>query len=163
MTDRTYRHDSESADTGFSVDRFRELTLQEFAFLPDLGFRRIRALEKTSSLLGTVVFLGRNVGFKLSVDLRDQCVDTQVVKVVAGKPMDNIHGGYSSDLFMHLVNHCGYRGSPTGTDKSGAEVAESALSRMVGDSARLLQDAGESLLQDVPESLPMTRNPDAPA
>ena len=130
--------------------------MEKFAFLERYGFHRAPALEETTSLLGTVVFLGGHVGFIVSVDLRDKCVDTRVVEVVDGHVRDNLAGGYSSDLFLHLVKHRGYRGRPAGTVGAGSRVFESALERMVDGSARLLSDAGESLLRDTPESLPWT-------
>jgi hypothetical protein len=126
----------------------------KFRFLEDRGFRRTRALESETSLLGTAVYLGRHVGFIFSVDLRDQCVDARVVKVVDGHICDNTVGGYSSDVFGHLVKQCGYRGSPSGPNDPHAAPPESPLARMVEGWASLLLHAGEPLLQDAPGSMP---------
>lgn len=134
----------------FTVERFRVLVLDTFSFLEAKGFHRVPGLEETSSTSGTVVYLGKHVGFVFSLDVRDQCVDAQVVKVRDGQMKRNWEGGYSSDVFTHLVRYAGYRGRPAGA--STAEKA--ALKGMVDGWAELLKQAGESLLSDRPDSLP---------
>lgn len=135
-----------------TVEQFRILALARFGFLEAKGFLRVQSLEESTPTSGTVVYLGKNVGFILSLDVRDQCVDVQVVKVQDGQMKRNLEGGYSSDVFTHLVNHEGYRGKSisSGERKSG----ESVLQRMIDGCADLLKQAGQSLLSDRSDSLP---------
>src|SRR4030095_9308639 len=116
-----------------------------------MGFHRQQNLEETLPTNGTVVYLGRNVGFIFSLDVRDQCVDAQVVKVTDGQIKRNWEGGYSSDLFMHLVRHAGYRGTRS---RGQREPGESSLRPMLDRWAELLRQAVQSLLSDRPDALP---------
>ena len=135
-----------------TVEQFRTLALDRFGFLEAKGFHRVQSLEETTSTSGTVVYLGENVGFVFSLDVRDQCVDGQVVKVRDGQIKRNWEGGYSSDVFTHLVKHAGYRGRPAGSGERKA--GESVLQRMIDGWADLLKQAGQSLLSDTSDSLP---------
>ena len=99
----------------FTVEEFRRLSLIQLSFLEGDGFHRVSNLEETKSTYGTVVYLGKNVGFVFSLDVRGQCVDAQVVKVRDGQMKRNWEGGYSSSLVSHLVRYCGYRGKPKGS------------------------------------------------
>ncbi|HJW94091.1 MAG TPA: hypothetical protein VJ901_10775 [Thermoanaerobaculia bacterium] len=136
----------------FNSGSFRSLASAKFRFLEDKGFRREPKLETTSPTAATVVYLGRHVGFIFSLDLRDICVDAQVVKVENHRIMRNWEGGYSSELFMHLVTHAGLRGlrKAPGVRANDAH----ALEQMIDRWAQLLLDAGQTLLLDRPESLP---------
>lgn len=138
------------SNSEITVEQFRTLALDRFNFLEGKGFHRVPNLEETTPTSGTVVYLGNNVGFIFSLDVRDQCVDAQVVKVRDGQMKRNWQGGYSSGLFTHLVRHAGYRGR-----SAGARTAEkAALKGMVDAWAELLKQAGESLLSDRPDSVP---------
>jgi len=134
----------------FTVEQFRALALEKFSFLEAKGFHRVPGLEETTPTGGTVVYMGKHVGFIFSLDVRDQCVDAQVVKVSDGQMKRNWEGGYSSGLFTHLVRHTGYRGSLVGASTTG----KATLEGMVDGWAELLKQAGESLLSDRPDSLP---------
>ncbi len=136
--------------SNFTVEQFRILALDKFSFLEANGFHRESALEETSSTSGSVVYLGKYLGFVFSLDVRDQCVDAQVVKVCDGQMVRNWEGGYSSGVFTHLVKHVGYRGRPAGVSPS----EKSGLDGMIDVWVELLRKAGESLLSDRPESLP---------
>jgi len=135
-----------------TVEQFRTTALDRLGFLEAQGFHRVASLEETTPTSGTVVYLGKNIGFIFSLDVRDQCVDGQVVKVRDGQMKRNWEGGYSSDIFTHLVKHAKYRGKPTGSGERKA--GESVLHRMIDGWADLLKQAGQSLLSDKPGSLP---------
>lgn len=139
-----------------TVEQFRILALDKFSFLEGKGFHRVPSLEETASTYGTVVYLGKHVGFIFSLDVRDQCVDAEVVKVRDGKIKWNWEeGGYSSNIFGHLVDHAGYRGGPAGPAGRGpSKAGESDLERMIDGWVELLKQAGQSLLSDRIDSLP---------
>lgn len=143
------------SDSKFTVEQFRKLALDRFSFLEEKGFHHESKLDETVSTYGTVVYLGKHVGFIFSLDVRDQCVDGSVVKVCNGQMKPNWHGGYSCNIFGHLVKHHGYRGGSQDTDKLNAHATGDArLQRMLDTWARLLMESGLSLLSDGPNSLP---------
>jgi len=138
-----------------TVDRFKSLAPEKFSFLEHRGFHRESVAELTSPTASTLVYLGRYVGFIVSFDVRDQCVDVQVVRVRDGKMHTRIDGGYSSDLFVHLVEHEGYRGKPVqSAQHRGDGGSPDDLQAMLDRWAVLIQDVGGSLLRDQPGSLP---------
>jgi hypothetical protein len=140
----------------FTVEQFRTSALEKLAFLEGNGFNHVPSLEQTSPTSGTIVYLGKHVGFVFSLDVRDQCVDAQVVKVKDGQMKRNWEGGYSSDIFSHLVKYAGYRGSAGGSRKSpNNDAGQAAIQRMIDGWAELLKKSGQSLLSDKPESLPV--------
>lgn len=132
----------------FAIEQFRPLAVEALSFLEDNGFRRVPSLEQTTSTCVTVIYLGEHVGLTFSLDVRDQCVDANVVKVRGGQMAHTWQGGYSSNLFGHLVKHAGYRGD-SARAKNGPSV-RAQIDRW----AQLLKEAGQSLLSDRPESLP---------
>jgi hypothetical protein len=139
----------------FTVEQFRKASLEKLSFLERKGFHRVPGAEQTSPTGGTVVYLGKHVGFIFSLDVRDQCVDGQVVKVQDGQMKRNLEGGYSSDIFNHLVKYAGYRGKSAGSSRAAKnETNEGALERMMTGWVELLQGAGQLLLTDKSESLP---------
>ena len=139
----------------FTIDEFRQRAVTSFAFLETRGFHRAPHLEETRSTYGTVVYVGKHVGFVFSLDVRDQCVDAEVVKVRDGQLRHNLDGGYSSDIFGHLVEHIGYRGNPApGVESQPSQAAGYPLQLMIDGWANLLKQAGQSLLEDRPDSLP---------
>ena len=139
----------------FTVEQFRPLAIERFAFLEGDGFQRVPGLEETTPTSGTVVYLGKHVGFVFSFDVRDQCVDGQVVKVNDGRMKRNWEGGYSANLFTHLVKYAGYRGKPAGSAGASNDTNEAALRRMIDAWVELLQRAGRPLLEDKTNSLPI--------
>lgn len=142
-------------DSQITVKQFRALAAERFGFLESYGFHRMPSLEETSPTGGTVVYLGKHVGFSFSLDVRDQCVDAQVVKVQDGQMKRNWEGGYSSGIFTHLAKHTGYRGGiPHSANSNMKKDRESALQRMIDGWAELLIHAGQTLLSDKPNSLP---------
>ncbi len=135
----------------FTVEQFRDLALDRFSFLETTGFHRRPDLEENSPTSGTVIYLGKHVGFIFSLDVRDQCVDAQIMKVRDRQMKRNWEGGYSSDLFTHLVRYAGYRGRPAGSTEAAGKAA---VERMVEGWAELLKQFGQPLLSDRPDSLP---------
>lgn len=142
-------------DTEFTVERFRRVAEDCLEFLSDHGFHRATEAEQTTTTRGTYVLLGRHVGFVFSADLRDRSVGARVVKVVEAQVVDNSAGGYSSDLYRHLVTHEGYRGGPAGPrDTPPPESVRSPLEDQIQGWARLLRHAGQRLMEDDDQSLP---------
>ena len=95
------------------------------------------------------------MGITISLDVRDQHVDVEVARVTDGVLKRNWDGGYTSDLFMHLVKHEGYRGRGLRTNVDNQSRAdESPIQRMIDAWAELLTSAGERILKDSPDSLP---------
>lgn len=134
-----------------SVEEFRYSAPSKLSWLIERGFNRSEDLEKTTSTMGTLVYRGQHVAFEFSLDVRDQCVDAEVIRIENGTLQRNWDGGYSSDIFNHLVKKEGYRGSPTGTlDKSSPG---SKLDRAIDGWLSLLKTAGSNLLSDRLESL----------
>jgi hypothetical protein len=74
--------------------------------------------------------------------MRDQCFDLQVVRVRDGKMHATFDGRYSSDLFVHLVEHEGYRGKPVPSAQHGGDCGRP-------DDLQALHDRWAALTQDV--------------
>jgi len=135
-------------------DRFRDLVGRSFRYLEARGFRPDPGGDRDSPVGASYVWTGTHVGFIITWDARDDVVDMRVVRVRDGRILDaGEPGGYARDLFVHLVEHAGYRGSPSGTHGS-ANHSPTRLERAVAAWANLLERAGGILLEDRPESLP---------
>ena len=133
----------------YTVDQFRRVASRSLRFLEEGGFCRTSSFEETSPTRGTIVYLGKHVGFVFSLDVRDQCVDAQVVKVQDGVMVPLRKGGYSSNLFSHLAKYSGFRGRPLQPRLPGT-----ALEATIDGWASLLQQAGKQLLADRLDSIP---------
>lgn len=123
--------------------QFQSLVIARFRFLEDRGFRRAPAEDVASSVGTSVVYVGRHLGFRVGLDVRDQAVDVRVVKVADGEVKDFGRGGYSRDLYAWLIKHAGYRG--------GAGPAGEGIEGSIEGLAQLLERHGESLLADAPD------------
>lgn len=134
------------------INRFREVASTKFRFLEEMGFARSPTLEVTLPTVATLVYVGKYVAFVFSVDLRDKCVDGQVVLVRDGRLVPTHAGGYSSSIIRHLIEYEGYRGGPG--DTGGEASSRDWLEAMVERYALLLQTVGQSLLADRSHSLP---------
>ena len=142
------------ADVRYTSAQFRSLAVEALGtFFEDRGFQRASTLEQETSLLGSIVYRGEHVGFVFSFDVRDQVVSAQVVRVIDGRLTRNWEGGYSANVFGHLVKHTGYRGGPSASAK-GKEYSNMIERQMAGWVA-LLTEAGQSLLDDRYDSLPV--------
>ncbi len=132
-------------------DQIRLETVSKLSFLESKGFVRSSSLEETTSTVVSVVYMGKYVAFEFSFDFRDQCLDSEVIKVEQGKLVREWDGGYFSGIYSHLVEKECYRGSPSG-GVTHAETGEH-LTRMLNGVVGLLNIAGKNLLDDVPNSL----------
>ena len=139
-------------DSHLTVMRFREAVRRSFKFLESRGFREAVDLEHTTPTTATVAYVGQNVGFILSLDLRDSCVDAEVATATNGLLRRNWEGGYSSNLVSHLVKHAGFRG--VGRSKKRTNDSEADVERAVDRLAQLLEQFGQTLIADAPDSLP---------
>jgi hypothetical protein len=134
-----------------TAERFRAWVEREFRFVETRGFRRISDGDRDTPVGAAVTYLGKHLGFLITLDVRDQVVDARVVRVRDGQVMD---GGYACDLFVHLISHAGYRGGPSGTPAPERGADASRIERQVIGWANLLRTAGESLLADQEMALP---------
>lgn len=119
------------------------------------GFNRGHELEVVSPTMATLVYLGEHVAFVFSLDVRDKCIDAEVIKVRNKKLFSNWDGGYSCNIFTHLVKHQGYRGNPRGLNwHPESDASKDPLEQSIKGWLNLLETAGERLLQDNIDSLP---------
>ena len=132
-------------------DQFRLEAVDKLSFLESKGFVRSPLLEENTTTVVSIVYVGKNVAFVFSYNLRDQCLDSEVIKVERGKLIRDWDGGYSSGIYSHLVRKEHYRGSPS----AGVQFDEDddQLTRKLNGIARLLNVAGHMLLDDKPDSL----------
>lgn len=134
-----------------SIKEFLELAPKKLIWLVERGFRRAKELEKTSPTMATLVYRGEYIAFEFSLDVRDQCVDAEVITVKGGQLLRNQDGGYSSDIYNHLVKHEGYRGGPAGNVTISPK--SSKLDQAVEGWISLIDTAGAKLLTDRAEVL----------
>ena len=134
-----------------TVEDFLKLAPKALLWLFDCGFERAEELEKETPTIRTLVYRGKNVAFEFSLDVRDQCIDAQVIKVENGMLRRNLDGGYSKDIYAHLVSVEGYRGSPTGI--INLSESNSKLDKAIAGWSSLLQTAGSKLLADLPDAI----------
>jgi hypothetical protein len=132
-----------------SIDDFRVLSPQWLNVLEKKGFWRSQALEEVTPSTATLVYSGKHLAFVFSFDVRDQCVDAEVVKVIDGNLVEYSEGGYSADIYNHLVQHEGYRGGPKGRDWELCERTSSGLlERSIKGWINLIETVGTRLLMD---------------
>ncbi|MCX7806511.1 MAG: hypothetical protein N3A38_15195 [Planctomycetota bacterium] len=153
--DSTSKKGVNMSRSGFTPQQFRALAAGKLSFLESKGFFRKPDLEESSPTMGTIVYLGKHIGFVFSFDVRDQCVDAEIVKVCNGQVKNNWEGGYSSSLLSYLVKYAGYRGglAAMGHSPSGGTPSPS-LQEMLDGWVKLLRQSGEFLLIDRPDLLP---------
>jgi len=133
----------------FTSTEFTEIATPKLSFLPEKGFTRKHSLEYNSSTVCNLVYAGSHVAFVVSLDIRDQCIDDMVVKVCDGALCDEfVQGGYSSSLYEYLVQHKGYRGSPSGYYKATDNPRATKLEHRLNGFVSLLLNVGTCLLED---------------
>ena len=117
------------------------------------GFQRAPGFDSETSTTASVVYVGRNVAFTFTLDIRDQAIDIVVTRCRHGRLVVNCDGGYSSSLFTHLLNHCGFRGraTPAASISPAASKAKQMLSALV---SLLAQPCSANLLADRVDALP---------
>jgi hypothetical protein len=141
------------SDEPKSSEQFKHEVEGLCGVLTSHGFKRAVQFESESPTTACVVYLGRNLAFTFTFDVRDQAVDLIVTRHRGGKLVDNWDGGYSSSLFTHLLNHCGFRGRPT--PPVSLPEGTSKMKRMIAAQVNLLSHPSSGiLLADGPDALP---------
>jgi hypothetical protein len=130
-----------------SSEEFRREVQECATALASHGFQRAPGFDSETPTAASVVYVGRNVAFTFTLDIRDQAIDIVVTRCRYGKLVANWDGGYSSSLFTHLLNHCGFRGRAT----PAASKAKQKLSALV---SLLAQPCSANLLADRVDALP---------
>lgn len=137
-----------------SSEEFRREVQECASTLTSHSFQRAPGFDSETPTTTSVVYVGQNVAFTFTLDIRDQAIDIVVTRCRYGKLVANWDGGYSSSLFTHLLSHCGFRGRPTPAASlspaaSKAKQTLSALVNLLGQpcSANLLADQVDALPQ----------------
>ncbi len=137
-----------------TVDEFMRIAPARLAILEEYGFRHDLGLDVSESTLAAVTYVGKHVALRFSLDVRDQQVDARVHRVKSGDVVGGFDGGYSANIFSHLVEREGYRGSAGGwPGVEWATESDTALDRALAGWINLLQTAGRRLLDDRADSL----------
>jgi hypothetical protein len=136
-----------------SSEEFRRVVQECASTLTSHGFQRAPEFDSETPTTASVVYVGQNVAFTFTFDVRDQAIDVVVTRCRYGKLVANRDGGYSSSLFTHLLNHCGFRGRPTqaASLSPAASKAQQTLSALVN---LLDQPCSANLLADRVDALP---------
>ena len=136
-----------------SSEEFRREVQECACTLTSHGFQRAPGFDSETPTTASVVYVGQNVAFTFTFDVRDQAIDVVVTRCRYGKLVANRDGGYSSSLFTHLLNHCGFRGraTPAASISPAASKAKQMLSALVG---LLAQPCSANLLADRVDALP---------
>jgi hypothetical protein len=117
------------------------------------GFHRASKFDTESPTTASVVYCGKNLAFTFTLDIRDQAIDLIVTRYRGGKLLANWDGGYSSSVFTHLLNHCGFRGRPT--PPAALPATSSRAQKMIASHLNLLvHPASAALLSDTMDALP---------
>jgi hypothetical protein len=141
------------SDKTISSDKFRHDVGKVANILRSHGFQHAPQFEYETPTTVSVVYVGQNIAFTFTLDIRDQGIDLVVTRYREGKLVPTWEGGYSSSLFTYLLNRCGFRSHPTPTASlrptaSNAKRALSALANL------LTQPCAASLLADRADALP---------
>lgn len=136
-----------------SSDKFRREVEEAANTLTLHGFQRAPQFDSETPTTASVVYVGKNIAFTFTLDIRDQAMDLVVTRYRDRKLVATWDGGYSSSLFTHLLNHCGFRGRPTpaGSLPPTASNAKRMLSALVN---LLAQPCSANLLADRADALP---------
>jgi hypothetical protein len=136
-----------------SSDDFRREVEQAASTLTAYGFQRAPQLDSETPTTASVVYVGRNIAFTFTLDIRDQAIDLVVTRYCDGKLVPTWDGGYSSSLFTHLVNRCGFRGRPV--PAASLPATASKTKRVLSALMNLLaQPCAATLLADRADALP---------
>lgn len=136
-----------------SSDDFRREVEQAASSLAAHGFQRAPQLDSETPTTASVVYVGRNIAFTFTFDIRDQAIDLVVTRYRDGKLVPTWDGGYSSSLFTHLLNRCGFRGRPVPAASLPATASKTkrVLSALM---SLLAQPCAANLLADRADALP---------
>lgn len=141
------------SDEAISSDEFRREVEEAASTLGAHGFRRAPQFDSETATTVSVVYIGQNVAFTFTLDIRDQAIDLVVTRYREGNLVATWDGGYSSSLFTHLLNRCGFRGRlvPAASLPPTASKAKRMLSALVN---LLAQPCSANLLADRVDALP---------
>ena len=136
-----------------SSDEFRREVEEAASTLPLHGFERAPQFDSETPTTASVVYVGQNVAFTFTLDVRDQAIDLMVTRYRDGNLVATWDGGYSSSLFTHLMNRCGFRGRPIPAASLPSTVSKTkrVLSALVN---LLTQPCAANLLADRADALP---------
>ena len=141
------------SNESISGEEFRREVQEAAISLESHGFQRATQLDSMTPTTASVVYVGQNIAFEFTLDIRDQAIDLVVTRYRDGKPAALGHGGYSSSLFTHLLKRCGFRGRPS----PGANLPPTAskAQRQLASLLNLLaQPCSANLLADRTDALP---------
>jgi hypothetical protein len=142
------------SDEPISDDEFRHEVETAASILREHGFQRAPQFQSGTPTTASVVYVGQNVAFTFTLDIRDQAIDLVVTRYRDGKLVETWDGGYSSSLFNHLLKHCGFRGRPVSSTSLPPTAPKSK--RMISALMNLLaQPCSAKLLDDQPDALPL--------
>lgn len=136
-----------------SSDEFRREVEEATSTFASLGFQRAPQFDSETPTTASVVYIGQNIAFTFTLDIRDQAIDLMVTRYRDGKLVATWDGGYSSSLFTHLLKRCGFRGRPNPAVSlpSTASKAKRVLSALM---SLLAQPCAANLLADRADALP---------
>lgn len=136
-----------------SSEEFRREVQEAASTLTSHGFRRAPEFDSETPTTASVVYVGQNVAFTFTLDIRDQAIDLVVTRFRDVKLVANWDGGYSSSVFTHLLNRCGFRGRPIPT--ASLPPTTSKAKRVLSALLNLLaQPCAANLLADRVDALP---------
>lgn len=136
-----------------SIDQFRRDVEHVASILRSHGFQRAPKFETETPTTISVVYTGQNVAFTFNLDIRDQGIDLIVTRYRNGNLVPTWDGGYSSSLFMHLLNHCGFRGRPV-PPATFSPLAPKSTRMLLALMNLLTYPCAASLLADQADALP---------
>ena len=141
------------SDLPIRGEDFRREVADVASALTARGFKHSPGFDTATATSVSVAYVGRNVAFAFTLDIRDQSIDLVVTRCRNGQLVATQDDGYSSSLFTHLVTHCGFRGRPTPSASlpPSASNSQRALSSLVG---LLTHSCSNALLADRDDSLP---------
>ena len=140
-------------DEPISSDEFRREVEEAASTLTSHGFRRAPQFDSETPTTASVVYVGQNVAFTFTLDIRDQAIDLVVTRYRDEELVPTWDGGYSSSLFTHLLNRCGFRGRPIPAASLSARAPKTkrVLSSLIN---LLAQPCAANLLADRADALP---------
>lgn len=140
-------------DEPISSDEFRNEVEDAASVLRFNGFQHAPQLDSETPTVISVVYVGKNIAFTFELDIRDQAIDLIVTRYRSGKLVATWDGGYSSSLFMHLINYCGFRGRSVPAIPLPLTVSK--VNRMLSGLVNLLgEPCAANLLADREDALP---------
>lgn len=83
-----------------------------FSFLRPAGFEFPESGKESTPTYDSILILGKNVAFAVSLDRRDECIDFYIARVKDGEVIRNdVPGGYWGHFHGFVVKNRKYRGA----------------------------------------------------